>query len=119
MQWVRADRHFQSRRAIVLITDDAVLGQAIRDTLSEPFTSDILELLIYGEIVLVRPDLKGCTIDYMGYDYRTGWWEVGISHASLDPVLDGCVAPRIELKQETGHPAGQGAPDSGTAGDEP
>ena len=119
MQWVSASYNFPHRRAVILIPDDEHYGPALRATLNEPFALDVLELLLYGEIVVLRPELAGCTIHYMGYDYSTGWWEAGISHASLHPVPDGCMAPRIELKNETGHPAGQGASDSGTAGDEP
>jgi hypothetical protein len=57
----------------------------------------LVAILLQAIIEDERPDLKGCTVEYMRFDYQLAAFEVGVSHGSLNEVPPLGVRPRIDI----------------------
>ena len=105
MQWMRTEVTFPHRRAILVIRRGDLLNHfsIIRGLRSfRGSESDVN--VIHDELLRIiekdRPDLKGCTIDFMSYSLHQDGWEVLIGHPSLEPVEIGCIPKYIGLNKQ-------------------
>ena len=99
---MRTEVTFPHRRAILVIRRmDMLKNASILRGLRSLRGSDNDVQLIHDELMRMiekdRPDLKGCTIDFMQYSIQQDGWEVLIGHPSLEPVEMGYCPKYIGL----------------------
>jgi hypothetical protein len=101
MGWINTDVRFGRRRALLVIGRE-VLNDTENQFLRmiEERSPAVIEGYLRQVILGLRPELQGCVIEWLRYDWAQPGWEVGLSHESLEAVREGDVSPRILLERK-------------------
>lgn len=103
MNWMRADIVFPERRAILVVSrTDTLQDEEIRSIMGCVQSTSSFDMpAIHDDFMVIieraRPELKGATIHYVGYEISTDEWHIGISHQSFQPIVFGLCAPLLAL----------------------
>lgn len=98
MAWINLDGLRFDRRECVLTVSarhDFSVGIQLAELLKE--RPEPVEMYVRQLIQEARPELVGCSIYWLDFNACTRLFEIGIAHASLKPVADGCSAQREPL----------------------
>jgi len=101
MSWLNSHVRFEDHRAILYISRRSRSGgDRINALLMDAAEPHVIEPLVRLLIMEARPELSGCCIWALNFNYDLYAWEIGISHPSLPAVPDGCMSKRIPLYPE-------------------
>lgn len=104
MQWLRSDFRFDLRRCIFVLSSKDRASSPILEEIqrSSIEATDLNNLRSVVEAIVLdeRPELQGCQISHVQFDYSRQCWMIGVFHGSLQETLDGDMCSEHPLRKE-------------------